>query len=671
MRKLLALIVGLISLLLITLAASYAALNTKYAAQVVNVVFKYVFQQPIEVETVYYSYKDPKHIQLEGVKIVANDAPIPVKQMDIWLGDDLFKNTQFQVDNVLVDGMSLEHGWPKLSISPYIHLDHLTMGNIDFVNQDWSGTGVNIKIDSPQIMPSQAIPLYGRVTFSANQLSWQQQTLKNVIANGNFTKDKSIFYNIKFNWKHASFSIQATKESDQDNWILPRATIENLRLQQSDLDNIQPAITQKITSIPVIIEHLDITSSSFETAEFSLNNVTVNATDLSLPFTPWQQQEASIFATADNMSAFGHAIKAPAFDIKMQPNLIHIKDTSLELLEGNLLLQGDITPTSLDLTQLTINNIKWFPKDQEKQLFANYIESFDNIKAQKLSVNNVQFIDLSEPAKQASGLSLDGKDLSLKQDGKWGLWNGELSASASTASYDGVNSKTLFTDMHTKDGHFWLDELFVPLDNGLIKGTADIKFSQLSQPWNLDLEASGIPLRFFSRWFNLPFHLDGITDFTLKGEGLYGDQVIFNHSVTGKLDASVTNASTHDDFETLWLRHQGVTLEPLVEPEQANTTEEKEKSTTSGSNKSQVTDEKPKSMPATISDIHLVADRGRISLKPFSIEAKDFSAQFGGKYDFLHPEEGDLQYRLAGKCQALTFNLLGKRDSILVEDSCK
>lgn len=172
------------------------------------------------------------------------------------------------------------------------------------------------------------------------------------------------------------------------------------------------------------------------------------------------------------------------------------------------------------------------------------------------------------------------------------------------------------------------------------------------------MDASGIPLRFFSRWFNLPLHLDGITDFTVKGEGLYGDQLIFNHSVTGKLDASVTRATSDDDFQTLWLRNQGITLPPLAPPQ------EQAEATTPPPAKDK------QGQPVTISDIHLVADRGRLSLKPFTIEGKDFSAHLGGEYDFLFPDKGNLQYRLEGECQALIFDLLGDKNSVVVENNC-
>lgn len=665
MRKLLAIIVGLVSLLMVALAASYAALHTKYAPQVVNAALKYGFNQPVKIRSINYSYQQPKHIQLASILIQRkNKAPILLDQMDIWLGESLWKDNRLQLDSILIDGLKMKNGWPKLFTSNYIQLNQLSIANIDLSTQGWVGRDVNIQIKSPRVSPSVMLPFYGQIQLSAEQLYWQGEALDNVFIDGDITEDNATFYDIHFKWRQGSFSAQATKPRNQKEWVLPRVTVSGLRLQQADLDNINRTTIDLINSIPMNIEQLDISNSSFETSVLTANNVMVNATNLNLPLKPWQQQNATVFATADNMSLLGQAIHAPAFDINFQPNFMNIQDASLEMLQGNMHLQGEATPTSLRLNQLNLNSLKWFPTDQSKQILQGYFEQLQDIQAKMVTINNVQFINLTTPPKQASGLSIDGDNLHIKQNGKWGLWNGQLSISASSASYDSVNSRNILMNMHSKEGHFWLDKLFAPLDDGLVKGTADIAFNQTSQPWKLDLEASGIPLRFFTRWFKFPFHLDGITDFTVKGEGLYGDQLIFNHSVTGSLNASVTRAFSHDDFQTLWLHHQGINIPPLVHPDTVNA-QSTEKVALEKTNK-------PKAAhPVTISDIHLTADRGRLSLKPFDIEANDFSAHFGGEYDFLYPDKGNLQYRLEGKCQALTFNLLGKQDSVLVEDNCK
>ncbi|OEF29436.1 AsmA family protein [Vibrio rumoiensis] len=666
MRKLLAIIVGLISLLVVALTASYAALHTKYAPQLVNGVLEYGLKQPIKIRAVNYSYQQPKHIQLEGVLIPQENAsPLLLNQVDIWLGDSLWKDNQFQINNVLIEGVKLQNGWPTLSVSPYIRLNQLSVANIDFADNGWVGRDVNIQIKSPQVRDSKILPFYGEMQLSADQLYWQGEALNHVFIDGDLTEKNATFYDIRFTWRKAHFSGQATKMNTQKEWQVPRVNITGLRLQQNDFDNISTASLDGFNHIPMNIDQLTISESSFETPTISANNVTINAEHVELPLQLWQQQDASIFATADNMSLLGQAINSPALDVNLQPNLAHIQDISLEMLQGNIHLQGQVTPTSLNLTQLNLNNLKWIPSPRSKQLFKNYLSQIKNIQAKMVSVNNVQFIDLTTTTpKQASGLSIDGDELDIKRDGQWGLWNGQLSISASSASYDGVNSRNLLLSMHSKEGHFGLDKLFIPLDDGLVKGTANMAFSQTSQPWNVDLEASGIPLRFFTRWFHLPLHLDGITDFTIKGEGLYGDQLIFNRSVTGQLNASVTRASSHDDFQNLWLRNQGINLPPLVHPDSVEESEPEQGG-------SSIMDKNKPAEPVTISDIQLTADRGRLSLKPFDIEAKDFSAHFGGDYDFLYPDKGKLQYRLEGKCQSLTFNLLGKRDSVLVEESCK
>ncbi|WP_417884212.1 AsmA family protein [Vibrio rumoiensis] len=660
MRKLLAVIVGLISLVVVALSASYAALHTKYAPLVVNSALNYAYQGNIQVRDVTYSYQQPNHIQLDGVLLKHQDSdPILVEKMDIWLSDDLWLNNQLQIDNILADGVTLQHGWPRLDLPGYIHLNQLSIANIDFSDNGLVGRDVNIQIKHPKKRDSQRLPFYGEIQLSAGQLYWQGEALDNVFLDGDITPTHSTFYDIRFRWRKGQFSAQATKQQQQRIWQFPRISITGLRLQKTNSDTISRESIEWFNRLPMAIDELEINNSSIEMPNFSANNIKLTAANLHLPFNFWQQQDASIFITADNMSAFGQVIDSPAVDITLQPNTANIQDISLEMLQGNLHIQGKATPTSLELAQLNINNMKWFPEPESKQLALDYLKSLSDIKAKMLTINHVQFIDLTTtPPKQATGLSIEGDDIEIKKDSHWGLWQGKLTVSANSASYDSVNSNNLLVSMQSKKGHFWLDKVFIPLENGLIKGSGDMAFTQTSQPWKLDLDASGIPLRFFSRWFNLPLHLDGITDFTVKGEGLYGDQLIFNHSVTGKLDASVTRATSDDDFQTLWLRNQGITLPPLAPPQ------EQAEATTPPPAKDK------QGQPVTISDIHLVADRGRLSLKPFTIEGKDFSAHLGGEYDFLFPDKGNLQYRLEGECQALIFDLLGDKNSVVVENNC-
>ncbi|GLT13104.1 AsmA family protein [Vibrio algivorus] len=668
MRKLLAIIVGLISLVIVALSASYAALHTKYAAQVVNIALEYAYQGDIQVREVHYSYQEPKHLQLDGVLLKNGDEePILIEKMDIWLGKHAWIDNRLRIDNVLVDGLTLQNGWPKLGFSNYIQLNKLSIANIDFADNSWVGRDVNIQIKHPKKRDDRLLPFYGEIQLSAGQFYWQGEAINNLFLDGDITPEHSTFYDIRFQWRKGQFSAQATKKQSQKQWQLPRVTINGLRLQQNSLDNISQQSIDWFNQQAMAIDDLEVSNSSIEVPNFSVNNIKLTAEQLHLPFALWQQQNASIFATADTMSAFGQAIHSPALDINLQPNIANIQDVSLEMLQGNLHIQGKATPTGLDLSQLNINNMKWIPTAESKQLALDYLNHLQSLQAKMLTINNVQFIDLTtSPAKQATGLSIEGDNLEIKKQGHWGLWQGELSISANRASYDSVNSKNLLVTMRSEKGHFWLNKLFIPLENGLVKGSGEMAFSQKSQPWKLDVDASGIPLRFFSRWFDLPIHLDGITDFTVKGEGLYGDQLIFNHSVTGQLNASVTRATSDDDFQTLWLRNQGIKLPPLTPPQDPTTTDTEDKT-------AQVKPAKPKDkkvQSVTISDIHLVADRGRLSLKPFKIEGKDFSAHLGGEYDFLFPEKGNLQYRLEGECQALVFDLLSHKDSVLVENNC-
>ena len=672
MRRLLTIIAGFIALLMVIVAASYATLHTRYAPNLVNFAFEYILNQSIEVREVRYSYRQPDHFTFEGVLIKKPNTKksILLRHVEVWLDNPIWKDGKLQIDNVLLEGMALQNGWPTLSVFPYIHINQLSISSIDFADHGWVARDMSIQIKKPQYHPSKILPFYGQIQISADQIYWQGEALDHVFLDADITPESTTFYDIQFDWRKGKFKAQATKIASTNVWQLPQVSISGLRLQQQNLDAIKPAALGWFTRIPMNIEQLNVSNSSLDTPLFTANNLTVNAQHIKLPFKLWDQQNAAITASAQSMSMMGEAIASPRLDLNLHPQRAVVKSLSLEALQGDINLQATLTPTSLQFNQLNINNIKWIPSADSKALALQYLQQLDTITANTLTISNVQIIDLTqEPAMQTSGMSIDGDELELKRTGQWGLWDGSLSISASSATYDKVTSRNLLLNMHSKDGHFWLENLFVPLEDGLVKGKADMAYMQTSQPWSLNLDASGIPLRFITRGFNLPLHLDGITDLTINAEGLYGDQLIFNHSVTGKLDATISQATSSDNFETLWLRNQQAQLAPIDEHSLDSSQAKAQNAQTSAKD----TDKKDEVLrkPVMIGDIHLNADRGRVSLNPFSIKGEDFSAHLGGKYDFLFPQKGNIQYRLEGKCKALTFNLLGDRDGIAVEDSCQ
>ncbi|MBD1576020.1 AsmA family protein [Vibrio sp. S11_S32] len=660
MRKLLIIFTSFIALLMVILAAGYGTLHTQYAPKLVNFVFSQVLDKPIAVREVSYSYQQARHITFEGVlvKNPQTHQSILIRKVDIWLDNPLWKDSKLQIDNVLMEGIKLQSGWPKLAILPHINIKQLAISSIDFADQGWVVRDMTMQVKHPQYRPSKIFPFYGQIQLSADQIYWQGEALDKVFIDGDISHSNTIIYDMRFNWRHGKFQAQATKGSDEHVWQLPQVSIAGLRLQQHNLEAIHSDVLAWFNHIAMDIDQLDISDSSLEVNDFTANNLLINARHVHLPFKLWQQQDASINLSADSMSAMGQSIKSPNLTLNLQPQSAYVQNLSLEVLQGDIHLQGKFKPDSADIKLLNINNIKWIPSQESKDLVLAYFNQLHTLNAQSLTINNVQVIDLTQtPAIQTSGMSIDGDQLELKRDGRWGLWDGKLSISASSATYDKVTSRNLLLNMHSKDGHFWLEKLFVPLDDGLIKASGDMDYAKTSQPWNLSVEASGIPLRFFTRVFNLPLHLDGITDFTVKGEGLYGDQLIFNHSVTGKLEATISQATSSDDFEALWLRNQGIELDPSEDPHPVD---------------------KPKQPTQTkqavsIGNIHLNADRGRVALKPFSIKGKDFTAYLGGNYDFLFPEKGNVQYKLEGKgkCKALIFNLLGDNSAITMEDNCQ
>ncbi len=658
MKTVMALFAGLITLLLVLLASTYATLHTRYAADLLNNLAQHALQQHFNVHDISYDYRNPYYVQLNGVELGDKNSPIQIKQIDILFAAPLVSEQKLQIKRLAIQGLNLPQGVPSFNQPSWFNVQQLTLASVDFASQGWIVRDAHLDIKKPQPNPAALLPFYGEIKLSADQIYWQGLAINHVYIDGDFFPQHTTLYDVNFDWQQGHFSAQATKQNENKQWRIPELTITNLILQQDNLTQLQGRLEPQLQQIALNIEQFNLLNSSLEYAEFSANNLNIDAQNITLPL---QQGQHDLTANleADNISLFSENITAPQLDINVDKENLTINAFSAQMLQGDIYLKAQLTTDQLHINNLNINQLKWLPSSESKQLWLDYWTQLSDIRADNITITNSQYIDVGGeqlPPIQLSGLDIDGQNLHIKQQGKLGLWQGELNISANSVSYDKVTSEQPLIRMHTNQQHFWLDELFMPLEDGLVKAKGELDFSKTSQPWQLDVTADGLPLRFYSRWLNLPIYLDGISELTFTGHGLYGDTLGLNHSVTGRLDMQINQASTTDNFQQLWARQQGISSQP-----------EQESSTIQDDAKPQG----KKTHKVSISDIHIDADRGRISLAPIKVQGKDFSAQIKGQYDMLHPQHAKILYRLQGECQAMTFDLFNQDDSMEVENNCQ
>lgn len=617
-------------LLIITLAigALYWALQGQYASAVLNRISQQL-SLPISVYDAQFNL--PNHVSLSGVFVEGlQEEPISISKLDIWITPSSLLSKTPVIDSILIDGISLQNGIPEIPQSIAVSLKQLAVKNLDYSNGEIIGRDISIQIKDPQFADN-PLPLpFGTIQLSAEQIYWRGEALDSVLIDADYKPESSTIYGLSFDWKEGKFSGQA--EQYESGWSLVNFTIDSLRLSAKEWQNLRQLGLGDLRDYISHINSLDVLKSSVETSGLSLSNFDLSLENLILDSDIWQQKQGYASLDADSIHVDGQNLIEPAIRLRMNPNQIDVEDFSTEFQQGTINAKGKVTPNSANMQFLTINGLKWIPEQPGETAFlTDALSKLTALDIRNLDVKHSQFIQLTGKHKwQLSGANIGGKELTLIQDGKWGLWQGDLDISANSASYENLLSSQMFIRTQSKDGVWSLDEAFVPLENGLLEATGTFDLNTVSQPWRFEISADGIPLEFFKHWYDFPVDIEGISEFQASASGLGGDELMLRHSLNAEVVGSVREAELIEEKSD----GNGFTQQPLQ-----------------------------------ISDFQLTSSRGLIEIKPVEIKGNPVQGLLEAKIDLLDLENSQLKLTMESECQKKEWNLLSGTEYLNVHCS--
>ncbi|WP_375752145.1 AsmA family protein [Vibrio sp. HN007] len=617
-------------LLIITLAvgALYWALQGQYASAVVNRISQQL-SLPVTVYDAQFNF--PNHVSLSGVDIEGlQEEPISVSKLDVWITPSSLFSTSPTIDSILIDGISLQHGVPKLLNNLTVTLKQLAIKNLDYSNGEIVGRDINLQIKDPKFEESKLPLPYGSIQFSAEQLYWRGEALDSVLIDADYKPGNSTIYGLSFDWRDGQFSGQA--EQYDSGWSLVNFTIDGLRLSAEDWKELNRLGLGDVRAHVNHINSLDILKSSIETQDLSISNFDLSLENVNLKLNVWQQDKAYASLDADSFSVGEQNFVEPAFQVYLYSNQIKVEEFNTEFQQGSINTKGVLTPESMDLDLLTINRLKWIPEQaNETKFITDALSRLKTLNINKLEVKHSQFIQLTGKHKwQVSGLNIEGDDLSVIQSGRWGLWKGKLDISANSASFEELVSNQMFIRTTSNKGIWSLDEAFIPLENGLVEATGTYDLNTLSQPWRLEVAADGIPLEFASHWYKFPITVQGITEFQLSAAGLGGDELMLRHSFSAEVAGSVREAELIEEMSD--------------ESEFAQ-------------------------YPLQLTEIELTSSRGIIDMKPLMISGESVQGTLEANVDLLDLEESLLKLCVERECQKKEWDLLSGSESLNIHCS--
>ncbi|MFV8461481.1 AsmA family protein [Vibrio campbellii] len=528
------------------IAALLLSLQTQYHADVANFFIKHTVDQPVVIEDV--EYQAPYRITLMGITYTQPEKqpPLYIDKVDLWFSPDSLIEAKLVLDSVLISGIQLEANDLE-TLSPLLNeqnlkLRQLAINNLDFSTNSFNVRGIDLQIAEPTFSNSQTLLPYGKTQLSASQLYWQGEAFDNLLIDLDLKPSDSTLYGASFEWRGAKISGQA--EQYKHDWSLVNVTVDGLRLNQQQSQSL---LSKEWDVAGIRINHinsLDILRSDIEWPSGHLAAFDASLENIELPFELWRQKKALFSLQAEGVTVDDDMFVEPNIKLSLEPKQIQIEDFYAQILQGTVQLNGEVTPSSIELAQLDLQGIKWVTDSQNKPQpvahLSPWFKELQQASIERLNVERTQLIQLAQkPYWQVSGLHIEGHQVQLLQDSKLGLWKGKLMASANDASYQSILSAQPVIEMNSDQGKWTLTRLFAPLKQGYIEANATLDFNQISKPWSVDISADGLPISPMLQQLDLPLDATGYGEFELQASGLYGDSLMLGYSTTGQLKGSV------------------------------------------------------------------------------------------------------------------------------------
>ncbi|CAM3017989.1 AsmA family protein [Vibrio ordalii] len=616
MNKALALLIAIIALFLTFMLGMFALLHTSYATPVAQTLVERLSKGNVRFQSLQYQY--PLHFQFNQLTLRQNKQYIPIEQADIWLSPQLIRDQKIAVDSILLRGINLQNGLPTDLRSWPISVSQIALNHADIAQQGWVARGVNLQIKNPYWLDDSTGLPFGEIQLSVEQWYWQGEALNNLLLDMDYKPENSTVYGLSLSWRGSAISGQA--EQYPQGWSLINVTLEKLNLSREMRHSLRQSGWFQIFDKINHINSLDVLNSQIELADISLRNVDISLENIYPHANIWQQQQGKLSLRADDATWLGQQWIEPIFSLRAEPEVLIVEDFSSEFKQGDIQWSGAITPTSASLQQLTIRGVKWVSENKDDfTSLSQHWPWVDNLIIEQLTIANSQLIQLVVPPYwQLSGVYAKGQHLTLVKEGHLGLWRGALNISANSASYDSLLSTQSVVEMRSEQGQWYLDRLFMPLESGYIDATARWDFQTLSQPWQANIHADGLPLTVLNKVTQLPFSIEGISELEAQFNGLAGDYATFAHSLAGEATLNI---------------RQGVLT--LSDPEQ-NLSHE----------------------PFTLEGLAIRSDRGRIVINTTPLVGKTLKANLDGHVDLVEFGQGEINLNLQQKCRKMHFELL-------------
>ncbi len=400
-------------------------------------------------------------------------------------------------------------------------------------NQNITAEGVTGGITPWQPQDS-AITGDGKYQFSAKGLNYYGLPLKNVLTQGNISGAQFTFDNLTATLENGLITATGQRTA-QGSWLLDNLLLNDIRWQ-TPLSLTQ--LTENSSHLPDIqIKNITATNIKLEGEQWAVNYLEGTLKNLAYTKGSWQTGNGlADFGIAD-LTLGGQHFSDILGTLEFTGDHIAVKRLSGRYDKSILRFTGDWDRTSrtLNISSGVVDNLlfslpeQWFTLLQESAP-----QGIDTIRVQDVKVSNALLID-TRPAFpfQMTNVNSYIKTMQILKSGQWGLWNGELSASAGSATFARVELHRPYLTLTAGEAGAETTQFSASAGDGLLKMQFQVTPSGTA-PFIFNLQATGADSQILSQWGWTSAPLNGNANYTLRLSGqLRTDDV--RNSLSGSL----------------------------------------------------------------------------------------------------------------------------------------
>ncbi|EAV3443368.1 AsmA family protein [Salmonella enterica] len=469
-----------------------------------------------------HRFSAPSHLLLENVTFGRDGQPATLVAKTVDIGLSIRQLTApLHVDTIL-----LQDGTLNISVqtAPFpFEADRLQLRNMA-LNSPGSEWRLSAQRVNGGVMPWR--PEAGRVLgnkaqiqLSAGSLTLNDVPATNVLIEGSIDHNQVMLNTVGADMARGALTGVARRNAD-GSWVVENLRLNDIRLQS---DKSLSEFFAPLTTVPSLqIGRLEVTDSSLQGPGWAVTDLDLSLRNLTLRKEDWQSQEGKLSMNASEFIYGSLHLLDPILNAEFSPQGVALRQFTTRWEGGMVRTSGAWLRESkaLILDDTAIAGLEYTLPENWKQLWMKPLPDWLNsLTLKKFSASRNLVIDI-DPAFPWQITALDGygANLELVQHHQWGVWSGNATLNAATATFNRVDVRRPSLSLTANASTVNISDLSAFTGKGILEATASV--SQLPQrQTQISLNGRGVPMDVLQQWGwpALPIAGDGNIQLTASG----------------------------------------------------------------------------------------------------------------------------------------------------------